>query len=227
MAETVAEPSQETGDRDRPASVTELFPAGGPEQSVLVYGPAMSGKRTLGLGLLAATEESDMRVYVTTTEPADRARTALATATSPAVSATTTIVDCLAEEGDDRTIAVGSPGNLLGISAAIARVYDDADRKDRVGSRLLVDDLSTLLLHTDIGAVTRFLHPVIGKVEDSGGLLVATLGTGGLEPAQRRAILGLFESRIEVRADGGRGHVCRLDGGDTWYQFDSLLEGSG
>ncbi|MEF8815057.1 MAG: hypothetical protein V5A55_14775 [Halovenus sp.] len=220
----MARPSQETENGQRLTSVTSLFPAGNPGESVLVYGPTMSGKRTLGFELLAATEASDMRVYVTTNERASKGRAALATATSPAVSETTTVIDCLAAEDSEGTIAVESPGDLLGISAAVSTVYDGARRRDRVGSRLLIDDVSTLLLHAGIDAVTRFLHPVIGKVEDSGGLLVATLGTDGLDPATRRAILGLFESRIEVRNHGEHGPACRLDSEDTWYQFDPLLE---
>jgi len=222
MAETVADPPQ---DGRRLTSVLDLFPAGNPERSVLVYGPAMSGKRELGFELLAATEESDMRVYVMTTERARDGRAALAAATNPAVSETTTIIDCLADEDGDRTIAVDSPGDLLGISAAIARLYDGADRRDRVGSRLLVDDLSTLLFHADTDAVTRFLHPVVRKVEASGGLFVATLATDGLDAAAYRAVLGLFESRIEVRTDGEHASACRLDGEDTWYQFDPVPEG--
>lgn len=222
----MARPSQETENGRRLTSVTSLFPAGSPEQSVLVYGPAMSGKRALGFELLAATEASDMRVYVTTTERAATGRDALATATSPAVSETTTVIDCLAAEDSEGTIAVESPGDLLGISAAVASVYDEARRRDQVGSRLLIDDLSTLLLYAGVDAVTRFLHPVIGKVEDSGGLLVATLGTDGLDPETRRAILGLFESRIQVRTDAEHGPACRLDSEDTWYQFDSPLESS-
>lgn len=222
----MAESSHETGNSRTLTSVSELFPAGKPDGSVLVYGPAMSGKRRLGLELLAATEESDMRVYISPTEDASQVRNALAAATNRRVSESALVIGCHGDERAERTATVDSPGDLLGIAGEIARVYADAERQERVGSRLFIDDLSTLLLHTDVEAVTRFLHPVIRKVESSGGILVATLGTDGLEQAERQAILGLFDDRIEVRTEGNQSASCRLDSSETWYRFDPLPEGT-
>jgi hypothetical protein len=212
----VSESAQEGESR----SVVEQFPYDKITDSVLIYGPAMSGQRRLGLELLAATgDETGQQVYITTKDRAWRARKALESVVAD--SQAPVIIDCLATESDDdRTIPVGSPANLLEIADALATLYDDLDRSERVGSRVLFDNLTTMLLHTNLELVTRFLHPIVRYVEEQGGILIATLDTDGISAVEQRTILGLFDEHITVRTTENHGREYSIDGDQAWHQFE-------
>jgi KaiC/GvpD/RAD55 family RecA-like ATPase len=215
----VSESARET---DSPP-VVERFPHEEITDSVLIYGPAMSGQRRLGVELLARGDETGQQIYVTTTERAWRARNVLGSVT--ANSDGTVIVDCLTTEAEsDRTIPIGSPANLFEIADALATLYSDLDRSEQVGSRVLIDNLATMLLHTNIERLTRFLHPVIRHVEEHGGIVIATLDTDGVSAAERQTILGLFDQHIAVRTTERHGHEYSVDDAKTWHQFEPPRE---
>jgi KaiC/GvpD/RAD55 family RecA-like ATPase len=191
---------------------------------VLIYGPAMSGKRTLALDLLVrGVVETDGRALcVSTTDSAEAARAALDSRMPDAAEAPgPVVIDATPSPG----VGVDSPADLTGIAKSLSEAYDDSRRSERLGSRTLVDNIATLLLYTDIEAVYRFLHALRARVAEAGGATIATLDTDGIEPGERRAVVGLFETAVEVREQAsGFEYRLRRDDDDAWHVYDVPLE---
>jgi len=191
---------------------------------VLIYGPAMSGKRTLALDLLVrGVVETDGRALcVSTTDSAEAARAALDSRMPDAAEAPgPVVIDATPSPG----VGVDSPADLTGIAKSLSEAYDESRRSERLGSRTLVDNIATLLLYTDIEAVYRFLHALRARVAEAGGATIATLDTDGIEPGERRAVVGLFETAVEVREQAsGFEYRLRRDDDDAWHVYDVPLE---
>jgi len=208
--------------RDRVPLSDRLSPAD--IDGVLIYGPAMSGKRTLALDLLVrGVVETDGRALcVSTTDSAEAARAALDSRMPDAAEAPgPVVIDATPSPG----VGVDSPADLTGIAKSLSEAYDDSRRSERLGSRTLVDNIATLLLYTDIEAVYRFLHALRARVAEAGGATIATLDTDGIEPGERRAVVGLFETAVEVREQAsGFEYRLRRDDDDAWHVYDVPLE---
>ncbi|MFB6298404.1 MAG: hypothetical protein ABEH56_07780 [Salinirussus sp.] len=220
------DPETEETATDR-VPLTEQLP---PEtvDTVLIYGPAMSGKRSLGLDLLAAgvAETAGRPLYVSTTDPASTARAAVDARVSDAGHLPTpAVVDATAQSvsaPDQLTRTVSSPAELTGIAVAVSEILSEAPRSTRLGSRVLVDNVSALLLYTDVEPVCRFLHALGRRVADAGGGTIATLDTDGLDPAELTTLRPLFATAVEVR-EGAGGFEYRVDEGN-WHGYDPNLD---
>ncbi len=203
-------------------SVTERVPptdAG----DVLVCGPAMSGKTGMALELLvAAVVETEGRpFYITTAGSATGARARLDARTPERASLPRpAVIACDGDPtGDEFTRAVDTPGNLTGIASALTEMYDASRRSRRLGSRVLVDNVTALLVATDLEPVYRFMHALTARVADAGGQTIATLDTDGLAGGERPALTGLFDTVVEVRHPDGSDPEYRLHDGDGWHGY--------
>lgn len=191
--------------------------------SVLIYGPAMSGKRALALDLFVrgVTETGGRAMYVSTTDSAEDARAALDSRMPDATEAPEPVViDATPSSG----VGVDSPADLTSVAKSLSEAYGDSRRSERLGSRTLVDNVATLLLYTDIEVVYRFLHALRARVAEAGGATIATLDTDGIDPGERRAVVGLFETAVEVREQAGGFEYRLRQDDDAWHAYDVPLE---
>lgn len=226
----MSESSHQSGATNEITSIREVLPDRHTDDSLLVYGPAMSGQHGVGLELLETVVETGGKpIYVTTTDSAVKARTTLETALPADTTEEAVIIDCVDSdrESPSRHLSVQSPGDLEGIAVALSAVYRDLQRSKRLGSRVLIDSLSPMLLHADLDRVSRFLHPLLSRVESEEGLVIATMDTDGLEPVEVETIRGLFDSRIRMRSGEDPGVAFRLDDADSdaWYTLASQDRG--
>ena len=209
-------------------TLPELLSGEADWSSVLIMGPAISGKQSLGVELLAtATSAGGQPIAITTADTAEQMRTAYQSVGGEATD-NLAVIDCLPgtddSTGDEWTRAIGSPGDFTGIAMAISDVFGSISDNRRRGARVLVDNLATSLVYTDIEPLYRFLHALIGRVTDSGGAVVATLDTDGTDDADQQALVGLFETVVEVRRVDDASEfriVGREDVPDTWFRHQS------
>lgn len=207
---------------DGAISVAERLPATG-VGDVLVCGPAMSGKTRIAVELLvAAIVETEGRpFYVTTAGSATNARARLDARTPECVSLPRpAVVACDGgPEPDEFTRSVDTPGDLTGIASVLMEMYDGSRRSQRLGSRVLVDNVTALLVATDLEPVYRFMHALMARVSEAGGQTVATLDTDGLAGGERPALTGLFDTVVEVRHPDGSDPEYRLRDSDGWHGY--------
>lgn len=222
-----AESSTEQKRESESASLREVIDTDAVGDTVLFVGPSMTGKQTIAIDLLGAVTRAYGHPFaVTTTDTPEQLKALYRRQVSAADDLRELVViECLPDgrthDGGEWVYAAGSPGDLGGIARAVADAFEDTPGRENDGPRLLVDDLSTLLLYADIETVTRFVHALMGRVTRESGVLVATLDTDGISGAERQTITRLFETVVEVRAADGATELRTEGGPDSWQRVDT------
>jgi hypothetical protein len=182
-----------------------------PGTALLVAGPALSGKRELVIGLLAADRgagETRATVAVTTRRGAAAFERDYVTAGGAADELS--VVDGVTrlggfdrvEDGPTRRY-VADPGDLTGIGIATTELLRAA--ADRGATPWLgIHSLSTMTMYATVDRVFRFLHVLSGRVRALDGVLVAAVEAE--VPGDVGVLAQPFDGRVDVRetGDGGR-----------------------
>lgn len=207
------------------ATVADGIPREALESDVLVVGPTLSDKDHIAFDMLAASwEDGPSPFVVTATDPAPEFRARF----EPFVPAGRDIeeayvIDCTeaaqpdggAERGN---CSVASPVDLTGISVCLSKGYDAAGTPG--SRRVLVDNLSTLLIYSDIERVYRFTSTVTSHVSELGDATVQLLDTDAIDAENKNRLFQLFPTVIEVRPEAGatlfRAHGTAQTG---WYEY--------
>lgn len=185
-----------------------------PGTTVIVTGPALSGKREVLLSLLGS-EGADERgtVFVTTRRDADSTARALAE-TDPGVPADRlSIVDCVSRQGSfghvrdaDERRYVSDPGDLTGIGIAVSEFLREHHRSG-LSPWLGFHSLSTTVMYADVRSVFRFLHVTLGRVRSVDGVALVALDDSALPEADVAVLSQPFDGRLDVREREGRDEV--------------------
>jgi KaiC/GvpD/RAD55 family RecA-like ATPase len=191
-------------------------------ESVLFVGPAMTGKQTLAIDLLSAVTRAYGHPFAVTTTDTPTQLTSLyrRLVSESDDLRELVVIDCLPDgspqDTDENVYAAGSPGDLSGIAMAVSDAFENTPGREDDGPRLLVDNLATLLLYANVETVTRFVHALMRRVTQQGGILVGTLDTDGVADEERQALSRLFDSVLEVRDENGTTELRLQDGSNDW-----------
>lgn len=195
-------------------------------QSVLLVGPAMTGKQPLAVDLLSDVTRAFGHPFAITTTETPRQLEAVYRQYLDEGSdlRELVVIDCLptqtGHDSGEYVYNAGSPGDLSGIAMAVSEAFEDTPGRENDGPRLLVDNLATLLLYANVETVTRFVHALIGRVTQQGGILLGTLDTDGIGDGERQAVSQLFDSVVEVRRQDGTTQLRRQGGEEDWHACD-------
>lgn len=199
----------------------------GPGTNLLLSGPAMSGKRSLMLRLLArGAVDGNGSIIVTTREPAEAVNAEYEDLAS-VPDHPRWIIDAAetgSEAGATNVSAVSSPGDLTGIGIEFSEFAGEAveDGVDRL--RVGLDSLSPLLMYADIQRVFRFLHVFTSQIQTRDWIGVFVIDPGAHDDQAVNTIRQLFDGMVELRtADSGSRElrVRGLAGGPTeWEPLD-------
>lgn len=198
-----------------------------PGTSVLLAGPAMTGKRQLLFDIVGGSPD-EAAIFITTKRDAERFRREFSATRADPDAWETRIVDCVSRgRGVDRlqdsatTRYVTSPGDLTGIGIAASgfmREFYHADKQARIG----LHSLSTLLMYADLQRVFQFSHVLTGRMQTSEFAGVFSLDTTARNTESLDVLKGLFDAIIEVR-DTDEGPQLRVRGGEfgprNWTEF--------
>lgn len=196
--------------------------------SVLVAGPAMTGKRQLAFDIAGASE-SDTACLVTTKAQAPRIRSWFESVVGDLDGWDLSIIDAVSRsmaferQSDSPGIEhVSSPADLTGIGIKLTGIFSDWHERSVVDPRLAVHSLSTLLMYADLKQVYRFLYVVTGRLRVVDGVGAYTLDTNGGSSEVLSTFKQLFDAMVEVR-DGPEQPELRVRGGDfgprNWTEF--------
>jgi KaiC/GvpD/RAD55 family RecA-like ATPase len=211
-------------DYDR-ASPSDVLGSGGLDSNVLVVGPTLSNKDQLAYDLLARSWANGVTPFaITATDAGPEFRSRFETFVPPGNRVEDVyVVDCAESsrsgEGDERaTCDVGTPADLTGIGICLSKGYDGYGTGGR--RRILLDNLSTLLIYSDIDRVYRFLSTINSRVTEVGDVTIQLLDEDALDSTDRNTLLNLFSTIIEVRTEANT-TLFRVHG-DTqseWYEY--------
>jgi len=180
-----------------------------PGTNLLIAGPPLSGKRRLGLEILAhGANRGEGSVVVTTRDSSDRVLADLETLFENIEGADLGIVDCVTKhqgrsvQDSERVKYTSSPVDMTGIgikfSEFVEEFYSDRSLEQ---NRVLLDSLSTLLMYSDLQTVFRFMHVFTSRIENADALGVHVIESTAHEAESLNTLKQLFDGVIEVDED--------------------------
>ncbi|WP_247008879.1 RAD55 family ATPase [Halorientalis litorea] len=190
-------------------AVTEVRPG----TSVLVAGPAMTGKDQLALDILAAgSRQGEGALVVSTSDEASTIMEDYQARVGHEGGYPLGIVDCFAdtdEPAPDRPGSyvhhVSSPADLTGIGIGITKCLESLHDNGADRGRMGLSSLSTMLTYTDRKTVFKFCHVLSSRLDAAGYLGVFTIDTGAHDEQTIQVIKQAFDGLVELRqSDAGR-----------------------
>jgi len=176
-----------------------------PGTSLLIAGPAMSGKRNLAIDLLAAGLDGGNGVLVVTTNDSAAACIDELERRAPSLDRNRVgVVDCSGSSQqqairDIATRRVSSPGDLTGISIGTAKLMQGFTSQDVSSVRHGLVSVSTLLQYLDVDTVFKFLHLYTTRISDTRGLGIFTIDNASHDPQTINTVTNEFDGMIELR----------------------------
>lgn len=199
-----------------------------PGTSVLIAGPAMTGKRQLMYRLLGEAGDG-LAAFVSTKLDAVRLVAELGERwTLDAWDLR--IVDCVSRQRAVSPLAdtetrryVATAGDLTGVGIALSGFMQDAYHDPDVENAAIGHhSLSTMLMYADLRRVFQFVHVITGRIDSSDFVGAFCLDTSGGDDESVSRLKGLFDGLIEVR-EGEEGLELRVrgavDGPRRWSAF--------
>jgi len=191
-----------------------------PGSSILISGPAMTGKERLAYDILAdGARNGDGAVVVTTSDQAEDVVTDFREMVPELGSSQLGVVDCRGDGGSDRETLdgayihhVSSPGDLTGIGIGITKALEGLHNSGHEQGRLALMSLSTMLTYTDKKTVFKFCHVLSSRLDAADYVGVFTIDSGAHDEQTLQVIKQAFDGMVEVRDAEGGGREARVLG---------------
>ncbi|MFB6166412.1 MAG: RAD55 family ATPase [Haloarculaceae archaeon] len=188
-----------------------------PGTSVLIAGPAMTGKEALAMEILAdGSRQGQGALIVSTSDSAQNVVEDYRTRVEGVSNLQLGVVDCRADgsngRGGDASTPPGlyvhhvsSPGDLTGIGIGITKCLESLHANGAETGRVALVSLSTMLTYTDRETVFKFCHVLSSRLDAAGYIGVFTIDTGAHDEQTLQVIKQAFDGLVEIReADGAR-----------------------
>lgn len=221
-------PQRDQGETAAASPAPVLFPTDDAAENALVYGPAMSGKDRLAFEAVAESlAPGQTPVLVTTSDTAEQCRDRFAEVT-PGRRANRDVVvieanDATQSEGptDGWTLAVPSPADLTGVGIALTKSFERLDQIGTESPFVVVDNLTTLLIYTDLDRVFRFVDTLNARVDESGRCVLYLLDDDAVDERTQKRLLQLFSRAVETRTLAERTQFRHRGTSDSdWHDYD-------
>jgi len=191
-----------------------------PGSSILLSGPAMTGKEQLAYDILAdGARDGDGAVVVTTSDKAENVAEEFRDRVPSLEGSQLGVVDCRGEGGSESGVVdgisvhqVSSPGDLTGIGIGITKALEGLHNAGRTRGRLALISLSTMLTYTDKKTVFKFCHVLSSRLDAAGYIGVFTIDSGAHDQQTIQVIKQAFDGLIDIRDAEGGGREARVLG---------------
>jgi len=183
-----------------------------PGSSILVSGPAMTGKEDFLSEVLAAGAGRDEgTVAVTTGSTAEEALGEIASRASTVDADTLCALDCRADgdreelELDDGSYVhrVGAPSDMTGIGIGITKCFDRLHDAGVDRGRLGLTNLSTMITYSDKQTVFKFCHVLSSRLDSAGFLGLFLIDSSAHDDQTLQVIKQAFDGLVEIREEDG------------------------
>jgi KaiC/GvpD/RAD55 family RecA-like ATPase len=180
-----------------------------PGTSLLIAGPAMSGKEGLAMDVLKdGARDGEGVVVVTTNDQASAVIDEFQTDVPGMEDSQLGVVDCRGDGSDDSQNGsyihhVNSPGDLTGIGIGITKALEGLHKSGRDKGRLALVSLSTMLTYTDKKTVFKLCHILSSRLDSAGYIGVFTIDSGAHDDQTLQVIKQAFDGLVEFREQEG------------------------
>ncbi|WIV66301.1 RAD55 family ATPase [Natrialbaceae archaeon AArc-T1-2] len=186
-----------------------------PGTNVLLTGEPLTGKRNLGLDVLASgATRGEGSIVVTTKDSADKVLSTFDGRLGPDTTIADVdvgIVDCVSRqrgvettEADPRIKYASSPVDMTGVGIGVSEFLQEFyESRGLSRNRILLHSISTLLMYTDLKTVFRFLHVFTGRVQSADALGIYVIDSTAHDDETMNTLKQLFDGLIEVSEGDG------------------------
>lgn len=202
-----------------------------PGTSLLVSGPAMTGKTALALDMLAdGLEGREGAIAVSTSDTTSTLLEQLDSRAGAVDPEAIGAIDCRSSSGRNEalldsgsyTYSVPEPSDFTGIGIGITNCLSRFEELDVEQSRLALDSLSMMITYADRQTVFKFCHVLASRLENAGYIGIFTIDRDVHDKQTMEVIKQAFDGVLELReVDGGR--EVRLRGlnpqPSEWHQL--------
>lgn len=191
-----------------------------PGSTILISGPAMTGKEHLALDVLAdGSRKGEGAVIMTTDDSADAVIRDYRERVPNLDERHLGVVDCRGEGGrsteqtpDGAYVQhLSAPSDLTGIGIGITKCVENLHNNGAERGRFALSSLSTMLNYTDKKTVFKFCHVLASRFDSYGYLGVFTVDSEAHDDQTLQVIKQSFDGMIEIRENDGR-HEARALG---------------
>jgi len=201
-----------------------------PSGSILVSGPAMSGKYELLLEFIAEGDRlGDGGLFVTTSKSAESILSDFEARTGGGL-ARLRLVDCVSEQQsleeqfpEDRVEHVNSPGDMTGVGIGVSEQLRRFVEGETEHVRAAFHSLSTLLMYAEVETVFRFLHVLTGRLDGVNAVGLFTIDPTTHDEQTVNTLKQLFDGAIELREENGGPEIRFVglpDTPDGWINLE-------
>ena len=191
-----------------------------PGSTLLVSGPALSGKEDLVRELLADGVRNRQGAIAVRTDGNGADWVAeIEAAVEPFPGHRVAAVDCRSGRGrDEQELDTGAlyyrvpdPADLTGIGIGITKSFDRLRDAGVTETRLALTSLSTMLTYADRRTTFKFCHVLSSRLGSAGYLGVFTIDSTAHDEQTMQVIKQAFDGQIELR-EAGDDREARLRG---------------
>jgi KaiC/GvpD/RAD55 family RecA-like ATPase len=184
-----------------------------PGSSILLSGPAMTGKQGILLGLLAdGLRQDEGAMAVTTSDRAADVAADLERRVPEFDGRAAGVMDCRAEGSrDEETLPSGvhahhisSPSDLTAFGITITETMDRLGTAGYDRGRLGLASLSTMLTYADDKSVFKFCHVLSSRLDGAEFVGVFTIDSTAHDDRTLQVLKQAFDSLVEVREQDGQ-----------------------
>jgi len=183
-----------------------LLPDGvAPGTNILVSGATASGARSVALGLTAVESYRNESQLLLSADGSGRELLDEADTVTDTLDPTrTAVIDCSgtadAEHRFDQLAApIDGPGDLVAIETEFGTLYEKLRQSGYARIRIGIFSISSLLAHSELKTVSRFVHMLTGRVIGTGDLGVFHIDSS-MHPDVAVDVFEHFcDLRVEVR----------------------------
>lgn len=183
-----------------------------PGSSILVSGPAMTGKEDLLFEILASgVRGGEGAVAVTTGSRAEMVIDDITSRAPGADGHQFGVIDCRSESGREEeeldsgayVQRVSSPGDMTGIGIGITKCFDRLHEVGIDEGRIALTSLSTMLTYSDQQTVFKFCHVLSSRIDSAEFLGAFTIDSSAHEEQTLQVIKQAFDGVVEIRESDG------------------------
>ena len=174
--------------------------------SVLVSGDASQARERVYDAVAEGLADGEAAVFISTNESPRRILDALGDRID--IPAERFAIVDVSGDGDDGEIdgvsvrAVGSPGDLTGMSLAFAKQLQLLEERGAATeARVVIDSVSALVMYADLQTVFRFLHVFTSRLDSAGLFGIFTLQPGMHDEQETNTIRTLFDSQATIEQE--------------------------
>ncbi|PSP24347.1 hypothetical protein BRC61_02265 [Halobacteriales archaeon QH_10_65_19] len=197
-----------------------------PGSTLLVSGPAMSGKDELVREILAdGIRDNQGAIGVTTDSDGVDWIADIEAAASEFPGYSVAAIDSGGDRGrTERELDNGSfhysvadPSDLTGIGIGVTKCFSRLQDAGVTEARLALTSLSTMLTYTDRQTTFKFCHVLSSRLGSAGFVGVFTIDSAAHDDQTMQVIKQVFDSQIELRESNGvrEARLRALDAGTT------------